>query len=475
MENKYTIITLMMILLVASPVMAFDLFKEDRGDIEKRPDLKDIPARQILVTDKLDSSYKVRENGDVYFKGLKQIDPIVWIDRKRGDIYHVDSQIDFIGNESISLEFYYDIQPDWIKHITHSGKFERYYFPTQWTWTANCTGPDSCQGGWVTFEVFGVEEGTGSSTFPIGTTGPTWANDGQQFGEFDGSTSYVEGSISVFNSNINNTISSWFNIVEFDSQDNLFCNVRIGNDRICIYQNGLAGRMGAAIFNGTVFRQHQITTGVELNTWHNIIATYDNSTDNLTLYIDGVEDSLATAGDPSTGGTVGYGIGSKTGFDANFAWNGSIDEVLIYNRSLSQAEITLLFANYTEISTGINRTGTPSTDGLVLDINFDDFSVADNSGNGNNGINTNVSFGSVFANQNILTAITDYTIATSTGLFTIVNANFEWTGLFVSYNYNQDSPNSSTTVLKTTGVFIGLGIILFLLIPIFVFIRRRRK
>ena len=60
----------------------------------------------------------------------------------------------------------------------------------------------------------------------------------------------------------------------------------------------------------------------------------------------------------------------------NENFTGSLDEVLIYNRTLNQAEITALFNNYTIISTGVNRTGTPSTEGLVLDINFDDFSLA---------------------------------------------------------------------------------------------------
>ena len=160
----------------------------------------------------------------------------------------------------------------------------------------------------------------------------------------------------------------------------------------------------------------------------------------------------------------GYTIGAFLNGDNNF--NGSIDEVLVYNRSLSQSEITSLFNNYSVTSTGMNRTGTPSTTGLVLDINFDDYSVADNSGNENHGTNTNVSFGVVENVLKTLTETTDYTIEATTGLFTIVNNDYSWAWMNVSYGYlaiidstGYDSMSTVRTGLASFADWIALIVI----------------
>jgi len=150
-------------LMLLVPVMAGDLSKE----LPKQVDSKEV----------LDASYLVQDDG-VYFKDLKQTKPIVWIDKKVGDVYHVDSLKTFVKDESVTLKFFYKIQPDWIKHYTHSGKFDRTYYPSDWNWTPNCITEEDCDGGYVTIIVENIEEGTGSSTFPIGITGPTWNNDG---------------------------------------------------------------------------------------------------------------------------------------------------------------------------------------------------------------------------------------------------------------------------------------------------------
>jgi hypothetical protein len=76
------------------------------------------------------------------------------------------------------------------------------------------------------------------------------------------------------------------------------------------------------------------------NEWHYIVGTYDGSY--LRLYVDGVE-----CGNSSATGSLLYDDSPVLiGADCNNAyhipdegWVGEIDEVLIYNRSLSQAEI----------------------------------------------------------------------------------------------------------------------------------------
>ncbi len=79
------------------------------------------------------------------------------------------------------------------------------------------------------------------------------------------------------------------------------------------------------------------TTGLPLNTWSHLAGTYDGAM--MRLYVNGVPvGSQAQTGaiHTSTGPlTIGGGI-----YYANQYWAGRIDEVRIYNRALSQAEIT---------------------------------------------------------------------------------------------------------------------------------------
>ena len=466
MEFKRYLLFSLVFLLVVALVMA-------KG-------LSELEPAQISQAQVLDSSYVVKSDG-VYFKGLKQDFPIVWIDKKIGDVYHVDSikTFDKVANESVSLEFYYDIQPDWIAHYTHSGKFDRYYFPTQWDWISNCIG-EICNGGWVTIEVENIEEGVGSSTFPIGVTGPTWARDGEFKGEFDGVSSFVQVSHSTsinFTVGDNYSISGWFkNNNNYATTDRTVIGKwlpsQVGGFPFACRIQAVTNTFFCFAYNGTD-SSNSVSTTILNNQWYNFNVVY-NST-NINLYLDGVLIEIDLNDLTGNYSTNNIGIGRRTN-----GFNGLIDEVLIYNRSLTQSEITSLFNNYTLISTGPQRTGTPSTFGLVLDINFDDFSVADNSGEGNHGTNTNVSFG-VAQDVNItLTENTDYTLVGA--IFTIMNNDLAWTGITTLYSYTTnrvDEPdyavaNDTELALGEFGnwfkiiVIVGIaGVILFLILNSF--------
>jgi hypothetical protein len=76
---------------------------------------------------------------------------------------------------------------------------------------------------------------------------------------------------------------------------------------------------------------------VSVNTWYQVFCVH-NSTD-LTLYVNGINRStVASTQTPSANTWVIGGVGS---------FNGTIDDVLIFNRSLSASEIASLYANQT--------------------------------------------------------------------------------------------------------------------------------
>lgn len=160
---------------------------------------------------KLDKNLLVREDA-VYFYDENVDFSQVWIDKYEIDhngnrVYHVDSLVTFRSDESVSLEFYYEVQPDYIDHINHDGILVDSYYPGSWKWKPNCTGFgefQECFGGWLTLEARGILKSTGSSVFPIGVDGPQW-NDAGEYTNLTNGTDYILydefGIFSLVNSN----------------------------------------------------------------------------------------------------------------------------------------------------------------------------------------------------------------------------------------------------------------------------------
>lgn len=130
---------------------------------------------------KLDDKYIV-DLDSTYYDGVKLNNPDVWIDyfeidKNNNRLYHLDSKKDFLKEEYVLLKLYYDVRPDYIQHITHSGYLDKVYSSKDFNWNKNCISSDNyidCSSGWAVFKVYNVEKGFGSSTFPIGVDGPQW-------------------------------------------------------------------------------------------------------------------------------------------------------------------------------------------------------------------------------------------------------------------------------------------------------------
>lgn len=77
--------------------------------------------------------------------------------------------------------------------------------------------------------------------------------------------------------------------------------------------------------------------------WHYCVATRQQSTGTLNLYVDGSWQATATGGTNVLSAAAWLRFGSRQN-DANF-FNGSLDEVKIYNRALGSNEVTALYYN----------------------------------------------------------------------------------------------------------------------------------
>ncbi len=144
-------------------------------------------------------------------------------------------------------------------------------------------------------------------------------------------------------------------------------------------------------YNGTTWKSI-ITAGVNMRdgVWHHIVGQKTSTA--LQIYVDGI----SKASTPNTG-TISYTLGTSlfTGRHGNgntiYDFVGSIDDVRIYNRALSNQEVLELYNLYVQSPTPTPVT-TP-TPGLIPDVQAryaldegNGATAADSSVNGNNGV-----------------------------------------------------------------------------------------
>jgi len=170
------------------------------------------------------------------------------------------------------------------------------------------------------------------------TNGPTIAigKIGQAL-KFDGSTQYIQtSSASIPVGGQNYTVSVWF----------------LATDQISAYRELVAqwtnANSGNSFFLGTTLNTHirfsDNWNDVDIGTWttgkwHHLVAV--STTNNAYIYLDNV--LKATKGSALTYSGVGpIVIGRQGTLNAEY-WKGNIDEVRIYNRTLSTSEINQLY------------------------------------------------------------------------------------------------------------------------------------
>jgi len=97
----------------------------------------------------------------------------------------------------------------------------------------------------------------------------------------------------------------------------------------------------------------QIPTGV----WKHVAGTYDQGTGAMTIFIDGVANSsTGNSPAPPSDGVSGLVIGRN----GSNEFNGNIDEVRIYSKSLTPAEVNILFTGVQPAPTGLSATPGPA-------------------------------------------------------------------------------------------------------------------
>lgn len=211
--------------------------------------------------------------------------------------------------------------------------------------------------------------------------------------EFDGVNDYVNltgFNWLIFNDTTNFTYSLWINPKVCGNGTSTYISGLVGG-----YQRNAIGldadcRIVGGLRNSTYNSDSSYSTptnSIKINSWNYVLASYNANTKNYTIYINGVlqlNKTLAVTNVTDDNGAKSNTIAFYRNVPAGTPvfYNGLIDDVRIYNRTLSDSEITEIYN-----SGRYKNTSLPS-DGLVLYMPFEETNgsvIYDNSGNNNNG------------------------------------------------------------------------------------------
>jgi hypothetical protein len=229
----------------------------------------------------------------------------------------------------------------------------------------NATAPLAAPGAWIMQMVafrgaapssglvaaYAFSEGAGTTVTDAsgkghtGTiSGATWTATGK-YGKalsFNGSTSFVDlGNAADFQVTGSMTWSAWIFATANPADDGQIVSKSSGPG----WQLKTSPDTGPHTFgvgisaDGSSLTQRYSTTVRQLNTWYHVTGVYDAAARTLNIYVNGVLDNgvlLGTVPASQYNATQNVNIGRRTG---GYYFQGTIDELRIYNRALSQAEI----------------------------------------------------------------------------------------------------------------------------------------
>jgi len=180
---------------------------------------------------------------------------------------------------------------------------------------------------------------------PGAIVGPVWI-DGRFGGGlwFDGIDDHVETAATALDGLVNMTLAVWVNPTRSDSYRRL-----IDNDYDCQGYESIALFLGSFVVNSAntdITRQVVLFTPPPAGVWTHIAATFDGAYERV--FLDGVEVASAVATAPPRNAPFAVWLGdeqnacSTSCLDCPFV--GVMDEVRVYNRALSDHEISSLAA-----------------------------------------------------------------------------------------------------------------------------------
>ena len=202
----------------------------------------------------------------------------------------------------------------------------------------------------ITYTVDGV-----SANFSLGVTAsPFIANTYSM--DFDSASSQYISASHTSNGYTGFSISTWAKADSYGSYNAIASQWRASSTSSSWILESVGTKMYFYIVKGGGFASAGGNTTISTGQWYNFTAVWDSSTQIVTLYINGVPETTTITGVTSWSNTnVNTIIGALyntagTSVDNGF-WNGKIDEVAIWNTSLSSDAVQEIY-NATANNTG---------------------------------------------------------------------------------------------------------------------------
>ena len=202
---------------------------------------------------------------------------------------------------------------------------------------------------------YGFNEGTGTAVTDVSGNGRNGTIRGAQFAngkagkalQFDGIDDWVTVA-DVTNSSLDltsgMTLSAWVNAFEFTGWETILLKERgVGAMSYALYaqDGGVAGGGADApsgvVRAGAADQAVRGTSAVPLHAWTHLATTYDGTT--LRIYVNGALVASRPQAGPIAVGNGALRIGGNNSWAGEF-FSGLIDEIRVYNRALTDVEIT---------------------------------------------------------------------------------------------------------------------------------------
>lgn len=180
------------------------------------------------------------------------------------------------------------------------------------------------------------------------------ATSGGRYGKafsFDGDGDYVSTGAITSLAGVNEfTISAWFraNVGQQEDEQYVFNDMSARySTRTSLYYNRFAEVLTFAVYNSTGSVKIIATDTLTGNTWYHVVGRYNGT--HINTFINGVkgadEDSITGGALNSNSYASAIGENAYNNYVGGESWNGSIDDVMIFNTSLTQEQITAIYNN----------------------------------------------------------------------------------------------------------------------------------
>jgi hypothetical protein len=177
------------------------------------------------------------------------------------------------------------------------------------------------------------------------------SHDGSGYFNFDGVNDHIDlGSLTRLEEGTAHSISAWVNsrdVTGSAAQTVIASGKGTSWDRVGVVIR--SSQLTYGIYNGAAYLTPK-SGSVSSNTWHHFVVSYDGT--NADLYIDGINQT-GTAG-PFLSQESAFAIGIDTKLSSK-PFNGSIDDVRLYNTALTPEQVQHLYAGEPQCSDGLDN------------------------------------------------------------------------------------------------------------------------